>query len=159
VRVLTVRQPYAWAIIHGGKDVENRVRNIAGPYRGPIAIHAALQVHGGWNAPLEDATGSWYQRVAAQVGGWDGPLPWWDDLGAIIGVVDLVDVHDPLDVLFRAPENAVPVACSPWAEEGSFHLVLANPRPLAEPIPHRGALHLQYPSPELVERITKALAA
>jgi hypothetical protein len=24
VRVLTVRQPWAWAIIHGGKDAENR---------------------------------------------------------------------------------------------------------------------------------------
>ena len=30
MRVLTVRQPWAWAIIHGGKDVENRVRNLAG---------------------------------------------------------------------------------------------------------------------------------
>ena len=43
LRVLTVRQPYAWAIIHGGKDIENRTRNIAGSYRGPVAIHAALQ--------------------------------------------------------------------------------------------------------------------
>ena len=41
MRILTVRQPWAWAIIHGGKDVENRVRNIAGDYHGPIAIHAA----------------------------------------------------------------------------------------------------------------------
>ena len=29
LRILTVRQPYAWAIIHGGKDIENRTRNIA----------------------------------------------------------------------------------------------------------------------------------
>ena len=42
MRILTVRQPWAYAIVHLGKDVENRVRNIAGDYRGPVAIHAAL---------------------------------------------------------------------------------------------------------------------
>jgi hypothetical protein len=30
MRALTVRQPWAWAIVHGGKDIENRTRNIAG---------------------------------------------------------------------------------------------------------------------------------
>lgn len=160
MRILTVRQPWAWAIVHGGKDVENRVRNIAGSYRGPVAIHVSKSFEDVWplSAPLLVA-----HELAREVDG----LGWFDrdaylarDAGHIIGVVDLVDVHDPLDVLFRSPENAgVPVACSPWAEEGSFHLVLANPRPLVEPIPHRGALHLQKPSPELVEQITKALAA
>jgi hypothetical protein len=43
VRILTVRQPWAWAIIHGGKTVENRVRNIAGDYRGPVLIHVGLR--------------------------------------------------------------------------------------------------------------------
>lgn len=42
MKVLTVRQPWAAAIIHGGKDVENRTRNLAGSYRGPVAIHAGL---------------------------------------------------------------------------------------------------------------------
>ena len=42
LRVLTVRQPWAWSLIEGGKDCENRVRNIAGSYRGPVAIHAGL---------------------------------------------------------------------------------------------------------------------
>jgi hypothetical protein len=40
VKALTVQQPWAWAIVHGGKDVENRSRNLAGSYRGPVAIHA-----------------------------------------------------------------------------------------------------------------------
>lgn len=43
MRILTVRQPWAWAIVHGGKDVENRTRNIAGAYRGPVAIHAGMR--------------------------------------------------------------------------------------------------------------------
>ena len=42
MKAITVRQPWAWAILHGGKDVENRTRNIAGSYRGPLVIHAGL---------------------------------------------------------------------------------------------------------------------
>ena len=37
MRVLTVRQPWAWAIIHGGKTIENRSRNVAGKYRDTAA--------------------------------------------------------------------------------------------------------------------------
>ncbi|GAA3142327.1 hypothetical protein GCM10020255_022450 [Rhodococcus baikonurensis] len=43
MRILTVRQPYAWQIVHGDKNIENRTRNIAGKYRGPVAIHASLK--------------------------------------------------------------------------------------------------------------------
>ena len=42
IRGLTIRQPWAWAIVHGGKDVENRSRSL-GPYRGLVAIHAGLE--------------------------------------------------------------------------------------------------------------------
>ncbi|GAA3009239.1 ASCH domain-containing protein [Microbacterium aurantiacum] len=42
LRVVTVKQPYASLIVRGRKDVENRVRNIAGQCRGPVAIHAGL---------------------------------------------------------------------------------------------------------------------
>ena len=38
MKVLSVRQPWAWAIIHGGKDVENR--NWYTSFRGTLAIHA-----------------------------------------------------------------------------------------------------------------------
>ena len=38
VRALTVRQPWAWAIIYGGKDLENRRWRTS--YRGPL-IHAS----------------------------------------------------------------------------------------------------------------------
>lgn len=54
LRVLTVRNPWGTAIIcgvttatggHDVKDVENRTRNIAGRYRGPVAIHVAARGH------------------------------------------------------------------------------------------------------------------
>ncbi len=41
---LSVRQPWAWAIIHAGKDIENReqvaLRHLT--WRGPFCVHASL---------------------------------------------------------------------------------------------------------------------
>ena len=39
VPALSIRQPWAWLIVHGFKDIENRSRNI-GNHLGPILIHA-----------------------------------------------------------------------------------------------------------------------
>lgn len=134
-RILTVRQPWAWAIIHGGKTVENRSTNIAGDYRGPVLIHAA-------KAYADD----WQSNVLAGImnrhdGVYDEPQPWRDHAGDILGVVDLVAVHSVDEVGCMA---AIP-DCSPWAEQthGMHHLVLANPRALDEPIPYRGTLGLR----------------
>ncbi|MEE6295167.1 ASCH domain-containing protein [Georgenia wangjunii] len=132
MRALTVRQPWAWAIIHGGKDVENRSRNLAGAYRGPVAIHAGL-------APFEkDNDGSRAHKAA-----YGSEVPTALVFGALIGVVDLVGVHESpdegcmgLDPFDRAR------LCSPWAQQDVWHLVLANPRPLPEPVPYRGRLGL-----------------
>lgn len=146
MRIMTVRQPWASAIIYRGKDVENRVRNIAGEYRGPVAIHSSkrlppFQEH--WDA------GTVVARIT-------GARPLFHDpqsMGAIIGVVDLVDVHLPIDCW------EPPVAddlCSPWALLGNYHLVLANPRPLAEPIPFKGALGLRRLDDDMVARIEEA---
>jgi hypothetical protein len=44
MNTISVRQPWAWALIHGGKDVENRSRAPAGSHRlvgRRIFIHAA----------------------------------------------------------------------------------------------------------------------
>ena len=100
MRILTVKQPWAWAIIHAGKDVENRSRNIAGSYRGPVAIHAA-------KSQFDDDGGYWDVRraIVSEELGYpaDDSQTWAADTiepddprfvyGAIIGVVDLVDGH------------------------------------------------------------------
>lgn len=39
MKALSVRQPWAWLIIHGGKDIENRTWATA--FRGPVLIHAS----------------------------------------------------------------------------------------------------------------------
>lgn len=151
MRILTVRQPWAWAIIHGGKDVENRVRNIAGGYRGPVAIHAALGV----GTPDEFNANT---RRAAELG---APVPFGLTYGAIIGVVDLADVHHPEKDRWGCPPSPgdlLPM-CSAWAERDAFHLVLGNPRPLAEPIPYRGARGLRTLDDDTTARVLAQIGA
>lgn len=41
MKCLSIRQPWAWAILAGHKPVENRTW--ATRYRGPLAVHAALR--------------------------------------------------------------------------------------------------------------------
>jgi hypothetical protein len=135
MRVLTVKQPWAWAIIHGGKDVENRVKSL-GPYRGPVAIHAAK----GWAAAAVA-----FLRALGII-----PPPCLIR-GHIIGVVDLVGVHEwSDDAVCYGHEGADGEAtCSPWGMPDHHHLVLANPRALARPIPARGMLGLWRPDAEI----------
>lgn len=42
MKALSIRQPWAWLIIHGGKDIENR--SWATKFRGPVLIHAAKRM-------------------------------------------------------------------------------------------------------------------
>ena len=39
MKCLSIKQPWAWAILHAGKDIENRSWKT--DYRGPLLIHAA----------------------------------------------------------------------------------------------------------------------
>jgi hypothetical protein len=157
LRILTVRQPWAWAIIHGGKDVENRVRNIAGAYRGPVAVHAGM---------------AWDWDTTLPVGETPHPTSMSLTRGAIIGVVDLVDVHrvanshfHPICYDLTGPNGLLEAAergdgaCSPWSTANAqWHLVLANPRPLADPIPYKGALGLRRLDSETAARVWGGLA-
>ena len=132
-KALTVRQPWASAILHGGKLVENR--SWPTKYRGPVAIHAGLAI--------EDKV--FFDFVRAR--GLEGVLSFGQDAiadlprGAIVGLVDLVD--------------CVTGHPSAWFE-GPFGFVLANPRPL-RPIPCRGALQLFDLPQNVIDEIGRQL--
>lgn len=145
MKAITVRQPWAWAIMHAGKDVENRSRNIVGSYRGPLVIHAGL-------APFEKHNAASIAHRQAH----GSEVPTDLHFGAALGVVTLTDSHtDHRCRWVGASGNKV--LCSTWAEAACGasrvrHLVLTNPRPFAEPIPYRGALGLwEFPDELLPE--------
>lgn len=145
MRVLTVRQPWAWAIVHGGKTIENRTRNIAGAYRGPVAIHAAQR-----EVPDKYAKGGPIDTIQHIT----GTVPLFhlpQNLGAVIGVVDLIDVH--MECRYLEPTTR---QCSPWAEPNAYHLEFANPHPIT-PIPAKGRLGLWTPDTALADQIRRAL--
>lgn len=43
MKIITIRQPWAYLIVNGSKDIENRTW--ATSYRGPVLIHASLSVN------------------------------------------------------------------------------------------------------------------
>lgn len=115
---LTIRQPWAHAIVMGWKDIENRVWSTG--IRGPICIHASKFDKKNF---AEDAGG--YQETVAYIGErLEVPALAFDDLafGAIVGVADIVD--------------CVTTSASPWFF-GTYGFVLANARPIT-PIPLKG---------------------
>ena len=126
MRALTVRQPWAWAIIHAGKDIENRSwwnRHC----RGTVAIHASANADSvdelprGVTRPRDDALFR----------------------GAVIGIVDIVDV--------------VERHRSRWFS-GPLGWVLRNPRALPTPISCNGRLGLWLLPANIDREIQRQLA-
>lgn len=163
MRVITLRPPWSWAVIHGGKDIENRRTNIAGDYRGPLAIHTGLRYDRGWDSPAMDDA----MRPILSSNELRETWPWEQPRGHIIGVVDLIDVHavanphfNPICFDHRRPNGLAEAAaegrgvCSRWADPGGqWHLVLANPTPLETPIPYRGHLGIRRADPLTMVRL------
>lgn len=162
MKALTVQQPYAWAIVHGGKTIENRTT--LWKYRGPLAIHAGARwsERGGRSPLVWDALRDRYGWPTGPVAAMRDPRPGFDAIrpdGIIIGVVDLTGAHP-----------ALPGCCdSPWAEReyveaggrtrrALVHYVLANPRPIA-PVPATGRLGLWTPPPDVLDAVDAALDA
>lgn len=132
MKAITVRQPWAWLHIYGGKDIENRDWYTA--YRGPIAIHAAKGMTYSEYEDARDFVRSFDPRLSER-------MPMASDLvrGAVIGTMVLRDcVRDHR---------------SPWFQ-GPFGFVMDAPTPL-DPISSRGALGLWNWESD-AERRTKA---
>lgn len=126
LRALTVRQPWAWAIVHGGKDVENRTWPTS--YRGRLIIHAGGKLETEALAVVESRS--------------DAAVPASDEFvrGAIIGTVELVDCVRDSD--------------SVWAQPDHWHWLLRQPRPLRTPYPCVGKLGLWRPPADVLHGLS-----
>lgn len=125
-KALSIRQPWAWAIVSEGKDVENR--DWSTKYRGPVCIHASKGMS---KAEYDDCLDfidhikpldpvGRLSRRARFVNGQAGEQA----RGGIVGVADLVDCVEDSD--------------SPWFM-GRYGFVLKNVRAVKF-IPVKGML-------------------
>jgi hypothetical protein len=114
---LSVRQPWAWLIVNGLKDVENRPRRTH--YRGSLLIHAGLNL----DSYTEENIYWLNKKFGVQI-------PTDLDTGGILGVVDVID--------------CVESHKSKWFNKGNFGWVLTNPHRLIFR-PCKGALGLFRP--------------
>lgn len=125
---ISVRQPWAWLLIHGGKDVENRTWSTK--VRGRVLIHAAKGMTRYEYENARDETMAEFAFVN---------FPTFEGLarGGVIGSVEIVDCVDHVD--------------SPWFC-GPFGFLVRDPQPRPF-VPCKGRLGF-FDVPDHVLRVT-----
>lgn len=150
---LSVQQPWSWAILRGGKTVENR-RNKRGPAAAKAMFNrpgARIALHAGQRYAGTEA----YNVVKNLCGEVGHGADTAGEFGAFIGLVTLESLHlgdecyDPVTGRF----------CSPWAEPHAAHLVFTDPVVLHRPVAAPGRLGLwEITDTDLVAEITRQAA-
>jgi hypothetical protein len=117
MKAISIRPPWAWAILHAGKDIENRTWKTK--MRGTIAVHASQTM----SRPSYESAVEQIRKIAPGV-----TLPTFEAMvrGAIVGLVDLVGCDE--------------LTKSKWHVRDHYGFLLAHPRVLREPIPCNGRL-------------------
>ncbi|NIB44853.1 ASCH domain-containing protein [Pseudomaricurvus alkylphenolicus] len=120
MKALSIRQPWAWLILHAGKDIENRTWHTN--YTGPLLIHASKGC-----TQREYFEAAAFAKLALDDSLRPLTLPPLKELprGAIVGQVEMVDCSR--------------VTGSPWHMKDQWGFELENPVPM-EPIPYKGQL-------------------
>jgi hypothetical protein len=149
LRALTIRQPWAWAIAYGGKDVENR------SWRPPlwcrtIAVHAGAR--SGWDAdgeisPLVRRT--WNEATAGSLNRKTELMPF----SAIIATAQVSGCHQDTECMSTLNGQL----CSPWAELDQWHWALAEVQHLPDPVSCTGRLGLWRVPIEAIGEVRRQL--
>ena len=117
-KIITVKQPWAWAIIHAGKDIENRTWRTK--FRGRLFIHSSLTWDKfGWE---------WLEaNMPHKIPMKRGLIQTFD---SVIGVVDVVDcVDESKSKWFMGPYGFVlkdPKPCRPHHVIGKLGITNAE---------------------------------
>jgi hypothetical protein len=145
VKALSLRQPWAHAVLHG-KNIENRRWNTS--FRGDFLIHAAK---GCTEAEYDDAL-IWVAMSAKS----NMTFPDWKDLqrGGIVGAAYLYDVISPGTEPIMPPSKAD----LRWWMREQYGFVLTDIRPSPVLLPCKGALGF-WDVPDSVVEALKASAA
>ena len=126
-RAIAIRQPFAWAVIHAGKDVENRSETAVRAYHPAIGCRVYIHASKGMTRVEYERAAKFMAKIRVRC-----PEPDELQFGGVIG-----------SVLMR---GIVMRHRSPWFG-GPHALMLADPKP--EPfMPVRGQVGLfRVPSP------------
>jgi len=137
VRALTVRQPWAAAIAHGPKRIENRPRRIPANQLG-----ATLCLHAG---AADDRTPRPSSQVPRALT--DGMTEWPRYRKAIIAVFNVVGCHKDIG------------CCRPWGFPDSWHWEIGDVRLLPEPVLGvRGQLGLWTVSDDILAAVQRQIS-
>lgn len=143
VKVLSVKNPFAYLVLQGGKDVENRTWTT--DYRGRLYIHVSGDTmpfplaedypdlksekkYDEYVLKVRDfhkKISKYYENFGitedTDINSWINKTDiWFLKSQSIIGYVDLVDV--------------IQNSSSPWSIDGQYHWILKNPTLLENPI-------------------------
>src|SRR5690606_28696576 len=164
-KAISLFSPWAWAIMHGGKDVENRShgkRVFPQNVTGRVWVHASLWPQG--KRPFADGSAPkktlqreteimletmWWSR------GWTDEFYDVRNREMVMGLLQRTDREcapcalSSIDALrghivgsvevtgYRTPDDPPD---SPWYSAGGLGIMLKDPRPLPVPVPAKGAL-------------------
>ena len=139
MKVLSVRQPWAYLIVAGHKDIENRKWYTN--HRGPLLIHASQAMEPD-DFPMQR---EWIETCGIVI---PEDLP----RGAIVGSATLAHVD------CGNGYQGDGLACtSPWFE-GPYGFHMADAVEFAESIPCRGQLGIRDVNDSLMARVSKMIA-
>ena len=122
MKALSIRQPWAWAILNAGKDVENRTWPLPRTFQLPQRIY----IHTG--KKIDDSDFPVLRQLALKLG-IRLPMPWQLVKGAILGEVTIVSCRQRLTT--NMP--------SPWFV-GPYGFFLRDPMVYTRPVPYKGRL-------------------
>ncbi len=139
MKIITIKQPWAWAIFHAGKDVENR--KWLHRYRGPLGIHAAKST-----APRDYKIAADFIRRLGYEPPTFADLRERGETGAILGTVDFTGTKTDSDWYLGKEwdKNLTRRIKAQIAHEyhGCYGWHFENPVTLAKPIAVTGRLGL-----------------